>query len=63
MENLKKSISKYEKNNLNDTLKRDYIESLKENGYIFNEGKWIKDNYEISVSYSDGKLNINLNAK
>ena len=30
MENLKNSISKYKKNNLDDLLKKDYVKSLKD---------------------------------
>lgn len=59
MENLKKSISKYKKNNLNDTLKRDYIKSLKDEKFA-SLAKKFKLSDEVGMKYTS-KLEHTIN--
>lgn len=57
------SIVNYDVTNVGETNYNNYIDSLKEFGYTFVDGKWIKDNYEIVINYVNDNLGIHLSMK
>ena len=58
-----KSMVNYSVNNISESNYNDYVKLLENSGYTYSEGKWLKDNYELVLDYSNDNLNISLLVK
>ena len=57
---ISKSMVNYSVSNISESNYNDYVNLLENSGFTYLDGKWIKDNYELVISYNDNNLTINL---
>ena len=60
---ISKSMVNYNVGNISESNYNEYIKLLEKNGYTLTDGKWVNNDYEIVVDYTDKDLNIYLKTK
>ena len=57
---ISKSSVNYNINNVSNDIYENYINKIKEFGYIKKDDIWVKDNNELKIEYDDGSINLSL---